>query len=153
MDPKIAASIAGAVATAPMTVTMTALRGILPGQSELPLPPEEIVDNAAAAAGLPEPGDAETMTAHFGFGAAAGVAYLPLAGKSGLNPATEGALFGLAVWGGNYLGLMPGSGLYRPPHKDPAARQAMMIAAHVVWGAALGLLFHKLAGNRQSQEW
>jgi hypothetical protein len=144
MDSKIAASIAGAAATAPMTATMIALHKALPGEPERPLPPREIAQNAASAADLPDPGTGATLSAHFAYGAATGMAYLPFAGKSGMNPALEGALFGLAVWGGSYLGVMPKTGLYRSATEDPAARNVLMITAHLVWGASLGLIFHKL---------
>lgn len=153
MDSKIAASLAGAAATAPMTATMIALHKMLPGEPERPLPPREITENAAAAADAPEPGTAATLGAHFSYGAAAGMAYLPFAGKSGMNPAAEGALFGLAVWGGSYLGLMPATGLYRSATDDATARNVLMVTAHLVWGASLGLIFSKLTqANRHSDE-
>jgi uncharacterized membrane protein YagU involved in acid resistance len=87
---------------------------------------------------------ATTLAAHFSYGAAAGVAYLPVAGKSGLPPAAEGALFGLAVWGGSYLGLMPATGLYKSATEEPGARNVLMIAAHLVWGASLGVIYDVL---------
>jgi putative membrane protein len=150
MESTIAASIAGAAATAPMTATMMALHHLLPGEPERPLPPREITENAAAAADLPHPDTWATLGAHFSFGAAAGVEYLPFAGKSGMNAAAEGALFGLAVWGGSYLGLMPATGLYRPATEDPTARNVMMVTAHLVWGASLGLLFHRLTARERN---
>jgi putative membrane protein len=151
MDSKIAAVIAGAAATAPMSATMAALHNLLPGEPERPLPPREITENAAAAADMPQPGTGATLAAHFGYGAAAGAAYLPFAGKSGMHPAAEGALFGLAVWGGSYLGLMPATGLYRPATEEPAARNALMVTAHLVWGASLGLLFRQLTQDDGDQ--
>ena len=150
MDSKMAATIAGAAATAPMTAVMIGLHKVMPGEPNRPLPPEEAVDKAADAAGLPDPGPGGTLAAHFSYGAAAGVAYLPFAGKSGMNPAAEGALFGLAVWGGSYLGLMPATGLYKSATEDATSRNILMVASHLVWGAALGLIFHKLTrGNRE----
>ena len=152
MDSRIAASVAGAAATAPMTAVMMALHQILPGEPPTPLPPRVITENVADAAGADQAMDemgepakkAATMAAHFGYGAAAGVAYLPLAGKSNLPPAAEGALFGLAVWGGSYLGLMPATGLYKSATDDAAARNVLMIAAHLVWGASLGVIYDAL---------
>src|SRR5688572_29168635 len=145
MDSRIAASIAGAAATAPMTAVMMALHQILPGEPATPLPPRVITENAAEAAGakrvmdeMDEPEKkATTLAAHFGYGAAAGAAYIPFAGKTSLPPAAEGALFGLAVWGGSYLGLMPATGLYKSDTDDAHARNTLMIAAHLVWGASL----------------
>jgi uncharacterized membrane protein YagU involved in acid resistance len=152
MDPRIAASIAGAAATAPMTAVMMALHQILPGEPSSPLPQRVITENVAEAAGaermmneMAEPAKkATTLAAHFGFGATAGAAYIPFAGKSSLPPAAEGALFGLAVWGGSYLGLMPATGLYKSATDDAPARNVLMIAAHLVWGASLGVLYDAL---------
>jgi uncharacterized membrane protein YagU involved in acid resistance len=135
-----------------MTAVMTALHNVLPGEPDEPLPPRGITENAAEAAGAGEHMDrmnedsrtATALAAHFGFGAAAGVAYVPLAGKSGLPPAAEGALFGLAVWGGTYLGLMPATGLYKSATNEPGARNLLMITAHLVWGASLGVIYDVL---------
>jgi putative membrane protein len=93
-----------------------------------------------------EPGrNAATIAAHFSYGAAAGMGYLPFAGKSGLHPAAEGALYGLAVWGGSYLGLMPATGLYKSATEEPFARNVLMVTAHLVWGVSLGLMFDALS--------
>jgi hypothetical protein len=51
-----------------------------------------------------------------------------------------GTLYGLVVWGASYLGLVPALGLLSPATRHPRRRNALMIAAHLVWGAALGLL-------------
>jgi uncharacterized membrane protein YagU involved in acid resistance len=152
MDSRIAASVAGAAATAPMTAVMMALHQILPGEPSQPLPPRIIAENVADATGADHVMDnmheshkqATTLAAHFGYGAAAGAAYIPFAGKSGLPPAAEGALFGLAVWGGSYLGLMPATGLYKSAADDAPSRNTLMIAAHLVWGASLGVIYNTL---------
>jgi putative membrane protein len=158
MNKEFAGSIAGAVATAPMTATMMALHRMLPRHQQTPLPPHVAAENAADAVGAGEAMDAAgedgrkgvALAAHFSYGAAAGAAYAPLAGKSGLHPAAEGALYGLAVWGGSYLGLMPATGLYNSATDEPAERNIMMIAAHVVWGASLGIVFNLLShGSRE----
>jgi uncharacterized membrane protein YagU involved in acid resistance len=146
MDSRIAATVAGAAATAPMTAVMMALHRTLPGESNRPLPPRVITENAADMDGMDEGSrDAASLTAHFSFGAAAGVAYVPLAGKSGLPPAAEGALFGVAVWGASYLGLMPATGLYNSAKDEPAQRNLLMITAHLVWGASLGVIYNMLS--------
>ena len=152
MDTRIAAGIAGFAATIPMTAAMAALQGSLPAEQQHALPPRHITENAAAVAGV-SLGDTEaehkasTLAAHFGYGAAAGAGYAAFAGKTGLDPAKEGALYGLAVWGGSYLGLMPATGLYKSATEEPTARNLVMIAAHVVWGAALGVITDMLAGQ------
>ena len=135
-----------------MTATMVALHNALPVRHQYPLPPAQIAENAAAQAGVngdlkEEERTTATLVAHFGYGTVVGAGYAALAGKSGLAPIAEGALYGLAVWGGSYLGLVPAAGLYRSAVEEPAARNALMIAAHVVWGSALGLIFHALTGG------
>jgi putative membrane protein len=44
------------------------------------------------------------------------------------------------VWTISYVGLLPLSGLFEPATEQPARRNALMIAAHVVWGLGLGVL-------------
>ena len=153
MDNRLAATVAGVAATVPMTAVMLALHQLLPGEPDRALPPREITENAAEAVGaeplMDEMGEggreATTVAAHFSYGAAAGIAYLPFAGKSGMPPALEGAAFGVGVWGASYLGLMPATGLYRSATEDATARNVLMVAAHVVWGAALGQLYHEIS--------
>ncbi len=150
MDRQLAASLSGFVATVPMTAAMAAFQKALPAEDQAPLPPQQIVENAAAEAGVSGDLNEEklktaTLAAHFGYGAAVGAGYAAWAGKSGLAPVAEGALYGLFVWGGSYLGLAPATGLYRSAFDEAASRNALMIAAHVVWGGALGLIFDALA--------
>ena len=122
---------------------------VLPPEHQDPLPPRQITDNAAARAGVDLGDDdtrnAATMGAHFAYGASVGAMYGPIAGSTKLPSAVEGMLYGIAVWGGSYLGLLPGTGLYRSADDEPAPRNAMMIAAHLIWGASLGVLTGALA--------
>jgi uncharacterized membrane protein YagU involved in acid resistance len=149
MNRQLAGSISGFAATFPMTAAMMALHRVLPAHHRDPLPPRQITDNAAARAGVSgdlndEQRTAATLAVHFGYGAAVGAGYAPLAGKSGLAPVAEGSLYGLAVWGGSYLGLLPATGLYRSAIDEPATRNALLITSHLIWGGALGLIFHAL---------
>jgi len=114
------------------------------------LPPQRITENVAGGALNQEQAEALSITAHFGLGAAAGAGYAGFAGESGLPPVAEGALYGLAVWGGAYLGVLPHSGLYPSPSHDRRSRTMLMIGAHLVWGAALGLVWHALASRVDS---
>lgn len=154
MDKRLAASIAGFAATIPMTAGMVALHQLLPADQQHPLPPQQITENAAEAAGVPLQSESSqegtALAAHFSYGAAAGAGYASFAGKTGLEPAVEGALYGLAVWGGSYLGLMPATGLYKSATEEPAARNLLMIAAHVIWGAALGVIANQLSDGEPS---
>jgi hypothetical protein len=46
--------------------------------------------------------------------------------------------FGVAVWLLSYMGWLPAIGLFGPATRDTQGRSALMVAAHLVWGAALG---------------
>ena len=154
MNPELAGTIAGFVATAPMTVTMQALHRFLPAEDQHPLPPRHIVENAADAAGVdlgPEETTHEsaTLAAHFGYGATVGALYGPFAGSTGLPRVAEGMLYGVGVWGASYMGLLPGAGLYRSAKDESLARNALMITAHVIWGASLGALVGLLSKHEE----
>jgi uncharacterized membrane protein YagU involved in acid resistance len=154
MNTQIAASIGGFVATAPMTAVMTVIHGMLPPHQQDSAPPRQITENAAAQTGadktLDEPGmQTATLVAHFGYGAVAGIAYAPVAGKTGMHPVLEGAMYGLTVWGASYLGLLPATGLYKSAKEEWGGRNAMMIAAHVVWGGVLGAVTHALSNGHR----
>jgi hypothetical protein len=41
------------------------------------------------------------------------------------------------VWVVSYFGIMPGLRTLRPAHDRPGRRNALMIAAHLVWGSTL----------------
>lgn len=149
MQSLVAGAVAGLIATAPMSATMLLLRRLSPETRHGSLPPETVTARAAAAAhlwdDLGEPGlRAATVVGHFAYGAAAGTLYAAVAG-SRRHPLTAGVAFGLALWGIGYLGWVPAFGLMPPATEQPAPRNAVMIAAHAVWGATTGLLLAKQA--------
>lgn len=138
-------ALAGCAATVPMTLVMTALFKRLPPEEQYALPPGEITAKLTEEAGLEDhvdksTHDALTLLSHFGYGAAAGAVYAPLANRLPLPPLLGGAVFGLALWAASYLGWLPAAGILRPADEHPARRNALMIAAHLVWGGTLGLL-------------
>lgn len=162
----LAGALSGLCATAPMTVAMLTLHQLLPGHEQYPVPPYEITREASEKPGIVQairrlaPGAerktehervAQALLAHFGFGAAAGAVY-GLAGHAiAASGPQRGIVYALIVWAANYLGLLPAANLYRAPQHEPLGRHAMMIIAHVVWGAALGLLFDSLTAGRRRQ--
>ena len=148
-------ALAGFVATVPMTAVMLTLhRRALPAHQRYPLPPRRITMRAAGKAHLRHRMDATDRTAatylaHFGYGTAAGAVYGALAPRVPGPPVIKGTTYGMLVWAGSYLGLLPALGLHRPATREPDERNALMILAHVVWGATLGVLSDSLAAARQ----
>jgi len=142
-------AIAGGVATAPMTVAMELMHRFLPAREQYPLPPSLITAELAKEVKIDRQLDqhqhvALTLLNHFGYGAAAGALYAPLADALGptlpLPAALRGIAFGCIVWAVSYLGLLPALGILRPATDHPARRTLLMIAAHLVWGCVLGLV-------------
>jgi uncharacterized membrane protein YagU involved in acid resistance len=144
MNALIAGAAAGLFATIPMTLAMKAMHEQLPPEEKYPLPPRLIVESAAEAADVEDDlGEDEqyhlTVLAHFGYGAATGAIYNSALKAMDMEPnAGNGIAYGLGVWTLSYLGLLPAAGLLSPATEHPARRNALMIAAHVVWGASLG---------------
>lgn len=172
MQAELAGAASGFLATAPMTVAMEVMHRLLPQHERYPLPPRQIVDNATrqASAEREVPGrphhpserhsglDPErenrggvALAAHFAFGTMAGSAYGPIARTRPSSPALAGIGYGLLVWGSQYLGVLPAMGVLSNAKHHPGRRNALMIAAHVVWGATLGLLTDRLLGEEHSR--
>jgi uncharacterized membrane protein YagU involved in acid resistance len=161
MQAELAGATAGLIATAPMTAAMELMYRVLPHEERYPLPPRQIVDNAIervetqATSGIEIADDADradlSLAAHFAFGAMAGSAYGAIARTRPSHPVLSGVGFGLLVWGSQYLGVLPAAGLLSNARHHPVRRNALMIAAHVVWGAALGALSHRLTDRRAPQ--
>jgi putative membrane protein len=82
------------------------------------------------------------LTGHFGYGALCGAVYAAIRAvfPRGVVP---GTVFGLMVWTVSYLGLLPATGLFPPATEKPARQNALMIAAHIIWGASLGILLRR----------
>ena len=139
MQTLVRAGLAGLAATVPMTVVIAAGRAA--GLLWTP-PPVAITENVAERAGENPDRDSPTfqaawIAAHVGYGAACGALYAlmrPLLPRSDM---AAGLLFGGAVWGFSYMGVMPALNLYPSAKEDSEPRQAVMIAAHAVFGTAL----------------
>jgi hypothetical protein len=134
---------AGCAATVPMTLAMEALHEELPPAERYPLPPRTVTMRVAEKTGVKDQLDEDertqlTLVSHFGMGTAMGALYGPVSRLIPLPEPLSGAAFGLAVWAGNYLGLLPALGLLRPATEHPSRRVGLMLAAHLVWGAAAG---------------
>lgn len=150
MSKYLAGAVAGTLATIPMTLTMLWLHRQVPQKERRELPPEQITRNIAHKLGLDElideesEQDAVSLANHFAYGAAVGALYVSFEEKIDLPPVAKGIGYGLAVWTGSYLGLLPALGILSPATEHPESQNALMITAHVVWGAALGLALERL---------
>lgn len=146
-------AVAGLVATAPMSVAMKLMKEGLPWQQRYPLPPKQITERLSKKGwgkNLPEPvKTGATMLSHFAYGTGAGAAYAVVARKIKVSPFIKGTFFGVVVWAVSYLGWLPALGIMSPATKHPAQRNALMIAAHIVWGVVLALLVDRLDQTEQ----
>lgn len=145
-------ALAGLGATIPMTAGMEAMFRLLPKRERYPLPPRQIAMALAEEAGVKQQLRAParttfTLAAHFGYGAAPGAIYAPVAIENRWPPLVGGVGFGLAVWAASYLGLLPAVRLLSPATEHPLRRNTLMFTAHAVWGVTLGLLVDSLSKN------
>jgi hypothetical protein len=151
----IVGAAAGVIATVPMTITMEQLHRVTPDDEHRPLPPREVTEGFVERF-APDGGRDEeslqrlTFLLHYAFGGVAG-ALFPLVAPRRVGAAVgAGVAYGLAVWSGSYLGLLPAIGVRHNAKDDSAARSSIMIAAHVVWGITLALLVRGRPGVRTS---
>ncbi len=153
MNRLLAGAAAGAVATVPMTFFWEALHARLEGEPPRPLPPREVAEALAVKAGVNrELSEARmqdlALLLHFGYGAATGAVFGAVAPRHRGAAIAAGALFGLGVWTVSDLGWLPAFGVRQSPRWDPPARTKLLIASHLVWGAAAGAAL----GMTQKQE-
>lgn len=151
-----AGAAAGLAATIPMTAAMKLAQGMLPAPQRHPLPPRRITMRALSKTGvrpharLDEPARRGlTLAAHYGYGTGAGALFGAIAPANTRDAVAAGIGYGLLVWAASYLGLMPALDLHPPATRESPGRNMMMIAAHVVWGAAMGAAAARLRRPRR----
>lgn len=152
MNRLVAGALGGTLTTVPMTMLMSRLFRSLPAKQQYPLPPREVTEVLLGRADVARYlGDyqitALSLLAHFGYGAATGALY-PLLPPS-KQPLVGGAGYGAAVWAASYLGWIPAAKILRPATTHPLKRNALMIGAHLVWGAGTALVVHRLLKPRE----
>lgn len=169
MHKLVRGAIAGTVATVPMTLVMISLFRRLPRRQRYPLPPRLLMENLTARVTRDKAVDEAKLThvtvgTHFGYGAITG-AFYPYLERDARPNVLTGMTFGVGIWAASYLGWIPAAGLLAPATRHPASRNALMLAAHLVWGAALARISAALrdrknaggriraAQHRYSSEW
>ena len=145
-------ALAGFVATAPMSLSMLIGWRLLPKREKYHLPPRLITERITEHAGIEEHlGEKEliglTVFSHFGYGAFFGWVYALFEQRIPLPSSVKGALAGVALWAGSYLGWLPAMGILTPATRHPWRRNLLMIVAHVIWGVTLGEGLRKLNSN------
>lgn len=155
-------SLAGLIATIPMTVFMRSTHRHLPWSQRYPLPPAQITTKAARSVGLdsdrqPRSWEVKTYVTHFAFGAAAGVLYALFQGdRTPPKPQAmaRGCIYGTLVWSTSYLGWLPAAGIIRSATKEPWRRNALMLGAHWIWGSVLAIVLREITrpSNRSSKQ-
>lgn len=138
-------AIAGFVGTMAMTRAMRRLHARLPEEERYPLPPREIVDSVAAPPD--EAAKDATAASHFLYGGMSGAVIGAL--NAPVSP-VSGAVAGVAIWLGSYMGWIPAGGILRPATGHPPRRNLLMIAAHLVWGWSTARAMRDLAEARDT---
>jgi uncharacterized membrane protein YagU involved in acid resistance len=138
----IVGTVAGLIATGPMTAVMTACKRMLPEEQQYNLPPEQVMEDVADSVHLqralvPPQKEPIVWVAHYGYGALMGLIYGALTNGRSSRSVGRGMAYGFGVWAANYLVALPTANMKASAHKEPAARNAMMIVSHLAWGVAL----------------
>ena len=147
---------AGFAATVPMTLAMEALRAWLPLEQFRRMPPREIVDRTVEKSSeAPRINEEEriviTTVGHFAFGAVAGGLYGVVVGPE-RSSALAGVGYGLTVWALAYGVGLPSLGLHPAASHDTNDRNGVLVASHIVWGAALGALLKGKRGQNRERD-
>ncbi|MBE1526911.1 hypothetical protein GGC65_001367 [Sphingopyxis sp. OAS728] len=138
-------AIAGVAATVAMTAAMSRMHKRLPPAEQYPLPPREIIERTLPRLEKDDAIQDAATAAHHLYGAAAGALIAASAPEIGVK---RGALAGVGIWAASYFGWVPAARILEPAHRHPPRRNALMIAAHLVWGAVTALAIRELADAR-----
>lgn len=136
--------VAGLISTTAMTIVMEMLYRTLPRDEQYALPPEEIATVAEMKV-LGKPLNPSqhmifTLVSHFGYGITLAGIYSVIAKKLPFPPLINGVSYGIAVWVGSYYGWLPAFRVLPSATEFPPERRTLMIIAHLVWGAVLGII-------------
>ena len=141
----LSGTIAGTISTVPMTVFMLLMGRLLPKWQHYDLPPEKLTDELTERVGVKQHLDKPkrvglALIAHFWYGALMGAIYPFCAKNLPCPPIFKGIIFGVGVWGGSYLGLLPALQMKTTAFREPLQRNLLLIGAHIIWGGGLGII-------------
>ncbi len=136
----------------PMTLVMVAVERALAPTAQ-PLAPKQIVSKFVRRANAGQISRRKRnlagWIAHFAFGTATGAIYPLVFSRIAAPAPLKGGLYGVAVWAISYLGWLPAARILPPATQQSKRRNFSLVAAHLVWGAAVGLLVNRLARGRR----
>jgi uncharacterized membrane protein YagU involved in acid resistance len=146
----------GLFATVPMTVTMLVMQRFLPRLEQTTLEPRRVSDDMLQKMGLAhelteEQRERISIAAHFGYGALAGMLYVPVERLLPFPRGLRGAVYGVLIWAGSYAGWLPAVRTLPPPRHRPKRRNQLMVVAHLVWGLSLDIATQAFVGQRTAR--
>ncbi|AFZ69289.1 DUF6789 family protein [Deinococcus peraridilitoris] len=144
-------ALAGAAGTVVMTMLMRVVGPKVAPKEMRPdeFVPKKVVEWMERQAGRPDAlNENQELKAsygvHFGYGSSIGALYGSLRNRlPGLPAPLAGALFGLAVWGVNFEGVMPATGMDKAATQKPPRKWPMPIIAHLVYGVVSALAYER----------
>jgi uncharacterized membrane protein YagU involved in acid resistance len=133
-----------------MTAVMLAVQQALPRRQQTRLEPRRVADDMVHRVGLKanlsqREEKQASVAAHFAYGAAVGAGYSLAEPMISLPRGLQGPAYGMLVWAASYAGWLPAIGTLPPPQRRPEGRNLLLIAAHLVWGAATEVVHDALA--------
>ena len=130
---------------------------LLPENEQYSLPPREITEKITELVDIKKELDDEDLTSltyasHFSYGAAVGIGYGFMESKLSYPPVIKGIGYGIFVWSASYLGLLPALNILTPATQHPKSRNALMIGAHIIWGASTATFFEMIRSRSHDQK-
>jgi putative membrane protein len=147
----IAGLIGGVVAAGAMSVVHKGLIAISSGTRQPTAAAEQeqdedatvtVANGIAVALRRPLPADKKPLAGsivHYAFGASVGGLYGGLATVVPRATVALGLPFGVAVWLGAHVIMVPALGLAAPPTRQPPLKEAFEFVSHLVYGAVTEL--------------
>jgi putative membrane protein len=144
--------VGGLLAAGAMSLAHQLVSQVAPKAESPPVPKEEdsTVKVASAAMRLAGASLAEeqkplaSSIVHYGFGASVGAFYGAVAEIVPRVTVAAGLPFGVAVWLGAHVVVVPALGLAEPPTRQPVRQEAEEFGLHLLYGLTTELVRHLL---------